>query len=567
MDEPRPPRHSLPRYADPTPETHRRISREEEAEVALEHTSFAPATRSLLIGLFLVTIASVAVLQLAVELHRRSTPSLLTIFKPLPAWAKVTSARNAADAWRLLPRAQEIKTSERAIERKSVLAEWLLPGMQFALSHLRAGNEQVYIGRGGWLFYRPDVDYVTGPAFLDEARMSQRKRAASVDPDPIKAIIDFRDQLAIRGIDLIVVPVPVKPTIEPEYLAPAAGPPVDNPSMPEFETRLAQAGVRVFNPVSTLLAGKRISVDCPLYLQTDTHWRPETMELAAKNLADLIRPQKSEQSEKLSVTAQEITAPGDIATMLKLPSWQTSYGPETVALHQVMSGNKFWAPRSDADILLLGDSFSNIYSLAAMGWGESAGFAEHLSVALGGRPLDCIIRNSDGAFATREILQHELARGRDRLAGKKLVIWEFAERELGFGDWKLLAMKLGQPRPSRFFIPPPGETVTITGTVQAISAAPRPGTVPYRDHIIALHLVDISGAGGKTTAELRALVYLWSMRDNRWTEAAHLRAGDRVTFCLRSWSDVSAEYEKFNRTELEDGALQLEEPVWGELVR
>jgi alginate O-acetyltransferase complex protein AlgJ len=70
--------------------------------------------------------------------------------------------------------------------------------------------------------------------------------------------------------------------------------------------------------------------------------------------------------------------------------------------------------------------------------GESAVFAEHLSVALG-RPIDCILRNSDASFATREILSNELARGRDRLAGKKLVIREFATREcrLGIGNFSI----------------------------------------------------------------------------------------------------------------------------------
>ena len=63
-------------------------------------------------------------------------------------------------------------------------------------------------------------------------------------------------------------------------------------------------------------------------------------------------------------------------------------------------------------MLLLGDSFSNIFSFEAMGWGESAGFAEHLSFALR-RPIDCILRNSDASFATREILSNELARGRE----------------------------------------------------------------------------------------------------------------------------------------------------------
>ena len=66
--------------------------------------------------------------------------------------------------------------------------------------------------------------------------------------------------------------------------------------------------------------------------------------------------------------------------------------------------------------------------------------------------------------------------------------------------------------------------------------------------------------------ETQAVVYLWSMRDNEWTSAARLRPGDRVKLRLRPWPDVSAQYEKFNRTELDDSALQLEEPVWGENI-
>ena len=44
-----------------------------------------------------------------------------------------------------------------------------------------------------------------------------------------------------------------------------------------------------------------------------------------------------------------------------------------------------------------------------------------------------ILRNDAGAFATRELLGQELAQGRDRLEGKRLVIWEFAVRELATG--------------------------------------------------------------------------------------------------------------------------------------
>jgi len=60
-------------------------------------------------------------------------------------------------------------------------------------------------------------------------------------------------------------------------------------------------------------------------------------------------------------------------------------------------------------------------------------------------------------------------------------------------------------------------------------------------------------------------VYLSSMRGNIRTPAARLRPGDSVTMRLRSWSDVAPRYERINRTELPDDALQLAEPCWGEL--
>jgi hypothetical protein len=42
--------------------------------------------------------------------------------------------------------------------------------------------------------------------------------------------------------------------------------------------------------------------------------------------------------------------------------------------------------------------------------------------------------------------------------------------------------------------------------------------------------------------------------------------GDRVAVRLRAWADFSEQYEKINRTEIDDPPLQLEEPVWGELA-
>jgi alginate O-acetyltransferase complex protein AlgJ len=570
-EEPRKPTHSLPRYSEPTPETHRKLSREEEAELALKHTVYTPGTRRLLIALFLLTIISVPTIQLAVELRSpRPTGGLPTfdLYKAYPAWAKIRAVRSAADFWHLLPRGTDLKAAEKEIEAESVVSAWLLPRVQSVLTgKLRAGNEQVYLGRDSWLFYRPDVDYITGPPFLDPSRMRHRVHVDRVQPDPVKAIVDFRNQLMARGIDLIAMPVPMKPGIDANKLTARAeeSAPLHNASFAEFKGRLENAGVRVFDPAPLLMQRKTALSGAPLYLETDTHWRPETLEHVAENLAAMIPPSASIPRAPFQLVQKEISGLGDIARMLRLPPSQNLYRAEKVTTHEVLPGDTIWRSSKDADILLLGDSFSNIFSLDALGWGESAGFAEHLSRALGGRPLDCILRNSEAAFATREILSRDLARGRDRLAGKKLVVWEFAARELAFGDWKMIDMKLGQPVPARFFIPKPGEEVIVNGKVEAISTVPRPGTVPYPDHILALHLTDLSIDGLPANEALESLVYLESMRDNVLTAAARLRPGDPVKVRLRAWTDVSDRYEKINRSEIDDPAVQLEEPCWGDL--
>ena len=553
------PNYSLPRYADPTPSAaHRKLPREEEADLALKNTKFTPGTRQALIALFLLTIVAVPVIQLVGEFRAAGSISrlpMVSIFKSLP--------------W--LPHAEDLKRVERTLENESLVSQWLLPRMQYLLTVVMgAGNEQVYLGHDPWLFYRADVDHVIGPPFLDPIRMKHRLQTSRVQPDPIKAIVDFRNQLAARGIDLVLVPVWVKPSVEGEMLAVSSANRAEakgglpNPSFNEFKTQLEREKVRLFDPAPSLMERGRSR---PLYLDTDTHWRPETMEFVAERLADFLQLPAAAESTALSIVEKEIVARGDIAAMLKLTRGDKFFPPEKVTIRQVVTGNGLWRPSKEADVLLLGDSFSNIFSFEPMGWGESAGFAEHLSFALR-RPIDCILRNSDASFATREILSNDLARGRDRLAGKKLVVWEFAARELSFGNWKLLDLKLGEAKPSRFLSLKPGEEIEVSGTVESISPVPRPGTVPYKDHIEALHLVDIVGADSRdtTAAHAQAVVYLWSMRDNVWTTAARLRPGEAVKLRLRPWPDVSAQYEKFNRTELDDSALQLEEPVWGEDV-
>ena len=127
---------------------------------------------------------------------------------------------------------------------------------------------------------------------------------------------------------------------------------------------------------------------------------------------------------------------GDIVPMLDLPDGQRLYPPESVWLRRIENADgSGWRSSRDAGVLVLGDSFSNIYSVESLGAGSSAGLVEHLSYNLQ-RPIDRLVQNADGAFATRMLLMEDSS----RLAGKRVVVYQFETRELSIGDWRLLRL-------------------------------------------------------------------------------------------------------------------------------
>jgi SGNH hydrolase-like domain, acetyltransferase AlgX len=259
----------------------------------------------------------------------------------------------------------------------------------------------------------------------------------------VPAIVQFHAQLAARGIELILLPVPGKASVHPEYFTPTFAqdtPGLHNRSYRAFVRALEARGIRVFDPTDRLAAFAHTH-ETPSYLATDTHWTPAAMESIAAALAQELRPllPAAPAAAVFRRDTALVTHLGDLGQMLKLPSGAGWPAPETVEIHPVqpVAGGAVGAIDPTADVLLLGDSFANIYALGSLGWGASAGLAEHLALALN-RPVDALRRNDAGAHATREMLAHEVASGCNRLAGKKVVVWEFAARELVQGDWKFL---------------------------------------------------------------------------------------------------------------------------------
>lgn len=467
---------------------------------------------------------------------------------------------------------ENIDIVEKTLEEQSFLRQAFLPPLQYVLLRfLGQGNDKAIPGRGGWLHFAPAVEYLTGPPFLDPDQRRKREMAHKLwEPplhaDPLEAIVDFQRQLARRGIELIVLPVPVKVAIHPEKLSARRVDGRDgtlaNRSWPAFAAALRENGVRLFDARPVLARYAAASGDA--YLATDTHWLPGAMAAVAGELARVIVAGTPglRGGTDFQLLPQQVAGQGDLARMFILPKNTTLFAEQEVQLSQVTTGRQeLWQPDPRSPVLLLGDSFANIYSSSGLGWGRGAGLAEQLSHALR-LPVDLLARNDGGAYVTREMLAGELARGRDRLAGKRLVIWQFAERELAFGDWKKTELRLGEPVQSDFFVAPADREVEVTGVVAEVSRSPRPGAVPYRDNILTLHLVDLRSENGQA-ASGQALVYAWGMRDNRLTDLATLRPGDTVTLALTGWEAVEGTYGSYRRTALDDEMLELETPNWG----
>jgi hypothetical protein len=360
-----------------------------------------------LILVFLGTIVCVPLIQVGLEARRGEWPQALGVLRQRPT-------------------AKNLRAYERGLEEASWAARQLRPWAVYALfAWFKDGGEKTLIGKDGWFFYRPGVQYLTEKPVVTKATSTAAEAAT--------AITAFRDQLAARGIQLLVVPVPNKESVYPEKLSRRAQsrPSAVCPQTRELLDRLRTNGIEVVDlfPIFEAAKGQLATGSQALYLAQDTHWSPAGLDVAAQAVARRMRARgwlargQAEWFEK-PAPVQRL---GDVLRMLQLPRLEQQTVPETIACRQVVQGAPGALYRDDpaSEVLVLGDSFLRIYEQDEPG---AAGFIAHLAKELG-RPLASIV--SDGGAST--LVRQELYRRAALLRNKKVVIWEFAERDIRFG--------------------------------------------------------------------------------------------------------------------------------------
>ena len=419
-----------------------------------------------------------------------------------------------------------LRAFEKKVEDENALVLAVRPRYQLAVWNIfNDPGEKVVLGtgEGRWLFYRQDVEFLVQPSPLDV-------RSAKLD-NPVQAILRFRDQLKAKGVELLVVITPGKPSVYPERLtgsaqvlngAADAGVSLGTTAAGHGKAildSLASLGLNTVDLYTPLLAAKADDAKLgPLYLNDDTHWTPRGAELAAGEIAKKVREMADagivdigEPSLEYVVSDSVADRMGDIGEMSGLNKFNV-FKVQKVTGHVVSQQNiierigmakssancldslmKDCPERNDscyfaksslcdeddaacvraltkscpkgsafdscyhvrmnpceeddslyydttvtpfkddfrkAQILILGDSFSRIYQTDSP---VNAGWIAHFAKEMG-RPVASIV--SDGGAST--LVREKLARKAGVLKGKKLLIWEFVERDLRFGaeGWK-----------------------------------------------------------------------------------------------------------------------------------
>lgn len=330
------------------------------------------------------------------------------------------------DVFRQAPTARNLHAYERGLEESSVVANTLRPWVQLAqIGILADAGEKAVLGRDGWYFYRPGVRYA-----MERPATPRESQAA----DPLPAIVSFRDQLAARGILLLVIIAPDKESIYPEKLARRAEKQgvIVWPETRRLLDGLRSLGVHVVDLFEEFRNARQVqSYGNPeaLYLAQDSHWSPEGVRLAAAAVASRIIGEGwiEPRGDTYDTVISSLERLGDVVRMLQVPPLERMLSPEKIDCVRVVSRDTRAPYRDDpaSPILVLGDSFLRIYEQDEPG---SAGFIAHLAMELG-QPLTSLV--SDGGAST--LVRQELARRPKLLANKSLVIWEFVERDIRYG--------------------------------------------------------------------------------------------------------------------------------------
>ena len=453
------------------------------------------------------------------------------------------------------------------------------------------------IGWEGWLFYHPDVRSLTGYGPMKPEPFSVMKDPElALQPAAGECIRAFARELKERGIQLIFVPVPLKPMIYPEMIAPNTRHDyITHPDAAAFYDSLRRDGVDVLdltadfaklrntrkhlhyleanadNRAIARQSEEALKLKKDAFLKQDTHWTTDAMRLTAEKVADLVKTRYASAMRPMARTIAAVDGTprhsmGDLVKLLDLKEPGVLFDEEEAFMRVIADGTE----DRHAPIALLGDSFVNIFDDPTLGFADSdkpderirAGFAQHLSLTLN-QPLDVIAMNGRGSTGVRR----EFAkRHDDHVREKKLLIWVIAARDVLLSrtaakeaniEWGLVEWNPNRSPDATQPVVSTAAKLVIEATLSEKSKNQDVNGTPYRD---ALHaaVYDVSRVVEGTLDAKQITGIQWTFKDKVLQPTASFEVGKSYRLTLSRW-DAKKELHLLN---LQDDTTAFDAERW-----
>ncbi len=197
-------------------------------------------------------------------------------FNPHPPKLEVFMGRGSRNLWN----GKVTQRLDDYFPKRSLVFTATRPMLASSIYRL-TGEIQSSVGLGydGWLFHQWELE--------DHGREEEQSLA-----EEIQTLASLRDLLASRHMELLVVVVPSKVRIYPEFMYPGGRlPAYIGPKYHQFQQRLVAAGIPSLDLEGAFLASRNSPVNERLYHSGDHHWTDLGCLQASTLIATLIRQQ------------------------------------------------------------------------------------------------------------------------------------------------------------------------------------------------------------------------------------------------------------------------------------
>ncbi|MCF0221087.1 MAG: hypothetical protein HUK19_02215 [Fibrobacter sp.] len=298
--------------------------------------------------------------------------------------------------------------------RKSLAAQMAkLPKEQNAWAEVDAQGNKV---EGGFLWFRRNANYLLAEKISGQDSLH----------NPLPRMVELKQYLDSLGIQLLVVPVPVKEEIYGEKIVPGTAADLCvNPEGRAFTQELLEAGIDVLDIYPSLMAAK--AGDEPprySYQRYDTHWalpgEIAAMELLAARVTQYgWYAESGAQPGLLNMQETSILREGDLVAHLP-DSEKAKYPADTLNVMKIYKGTETYKGGKNAPILLMGDSFTGVFESVDQ---KSGGPGSLLAYATG---LDVQVATSWGGGPG---VRGRMMKMKKDLQSKRLVIYMMTARD------------------------------------------------------------------------------------------------------------------------------------------